>query len=206
MFVYDYRSPILAATTHTSPLTQLLFPFMNFTCDGNITRLMFVANRSRHRLSDSGVGGSQIATSWPVFSLWHQYDSDQYREMRSMVPFCPDERTPASVTDDVLVEAVNVIPHVRFEAGDILGLRQPFQHCQNTGAHGQSSNWQSQLLNCRVKLLRQRGGYGLTQICTPSTDSGCQVWDMGIEELQQTPYIAIETLTSKTCSCAHAMD
>ena len=179
MFIYDHRSPIQGATIQIpSASAQLLFPFMNFTCSGNITRLMFVASG----LSVSSVDDVIIISQRPVFSLWHRTsDGDNFVKRSSMGIFNHDQPSnqPARVTDVGLVE-VNFTPYVSFEAGDILGLRQQFIT---------SSNLQSPV---NIRVLRQRGGYGLTLICTQpgSEHSECRVRE--IEQLQQIPYIAIE--------------
>ena len=153
---------------------------MNFTCSGNITRLMFVASG----LSVSSLDGMIIINQKPVFFLWHRTsDGDNFVKRSSMGIFNPDQslsfNQPARVTDVGLVE-VNFTPYVRFEAGDILGLRQQFIT---------SSNLQSPV---NIRVFRQRGGYGLTLICTQpgSEHSECRVRE--IEHLQQIPYIAIE--------------
>ena len=187
MFVYDHRSPIQGATSQILPTApQLLFPFMNFTCSGSITRLMFVA---------SGLGDSSdgvINWSWrPVFSLWHRMnDGDNFVKRSSMGIFNHDQPSnqPARVTDVGLVE-INFTTSISFEAGDILGLRQQFS------SHLQRS------LPMNIGVLRQRGGYGLTLMCTSSAlepSELCPDWEQIDNELllQQIPYIAIET--SKT--------
>ena len=80
-----HRSPILTAIDQIGPTEQLLFPFMNFTCSGGLTRLMFVANR--HRESNQN-----LVTSWPMFSLW-QTDEYYGNLQRSVGPVHPNQIT-----------------------------------------------------------------------------------------------------------------
>ena len=181
MFVYDHRSPIQAATSQILPTApQLLFPFMNFTCSGSITRLMFVASG----LSDLS---DDVISQTPVFSLWHR-DGDNFWKRRSMGMFHSNQLTfnqAVAVTDVGLVEITFYTPSIRFQAGDILGLKQPQIIHKN--------NFSSNLLSpVNIRLLRQRGGYGLTFMCTPS-GLECLVWGREV----QLPYIAIEIMTSK---------
>ena len=173
MFVYDRRSPIQGATSQIRPASaQLLFPFMNFTCSGNITRLVFVPSELR----DSSDG---VIIQKPVFSLWNRDGNNMYYSKTQSSFNQLISNQPINVLEDGLVE-VNFTPYVRFEVGDILGLRQ-----QNG-----LSNLR-RLLNVRV--LRQRGGYGLILNCT-AIGFRCPV---SVGELQQIPYIAIETMTCK---------
>ena len=110
MLIYDHRSPIQAATSQIHPTSaQLLFSFMNFTCSGSITRLMFVA-------SAFGLGDSSDR-QLPVFSLWHRY-GDKFKQKRTTIRVLTFDQ-PARVQ---LVE-INLTPPVWFTADDILGLR-----------------------------------------------------------------------------------
>ena len=188
MFIYDHRSPIDAAKDQIHPMQQLYFPFMNFTCDGSITRLMFVArNRSR-----------DVVTAWPTFSLWED-DGIIFREViNSMGPLPPSQITSlqppsrSSVGDkQVEVVVINFTVPVSFVAGNLLGLRQTqgydWQHSTNTGT------FMPQISSIRV--LRQNGG-GLVMICDEwNSVVGECVGSM--REVQEMPYIAIET--SKFC-------
>ena len=197
MFIYDYRSPILAATDQIHPMEQLLFPFMHFTCSGSITRLMFVANRSRE-------SSQNVVTSWPVFSLWHHNDatSDNFLEVRSMGPLSPCQITslqPASRSmrgnRQVEVVMINFTSPVSFVAGDILGLRQndtiQYQYQYNNS----NTKTGTFLLSRSIRVLRQSGGgYGLALTCNEWDSSGCTV---DTRVIQEVPYIAIET--SKSC-------
>ena len=193
----DYTSPILSATDRISdPTKQLLFPFMNFTCDGSLTRLMFAASRQREPTQN-------FITSWPVFSLWHT--DEDYRNFRlSINPLNPNKITSlqppsrSSIDDrEVEVAMINFASPIRFVAGDILGLRQ-HDRPQNEHRHNTSSTgtlWPV-VSDYSIKVLRQSGGYGLALTCDEFYTS-CPIDINGAQEM---PYIAIETCKSlKAC-------
>ena len=200
----DYTPPILSATDQIGPMEQLLFPFMNFTCGGGLTRLMFVASRQRE-------SNQNLITSWPVFSLWHTESDDDYRSFRlSFSPLNPIEITSLqppsrSSIDGKEVEVVMVnfayAPPVRFVAGDVLGLRQynvyrpQNEHWHNTSSTG--TFWPV-VSNYSIKVLRQSRGYGLALTCDELYTSCPTESDVNI--VQEMPYIAIETSKPlKTC-------
>ena len=189
MYVYDHRSPIDAATGSTidGSTQQLLFPFMNFTCNGSITRLMFVARKINIIARESSPKNAvRTLTSWPMFSLWHRESDSHFRKTNNI-------RDPLQITtlqppgrvliDDgeVGVVVINFTVPVVFEAGNILGLRQ------DTGI----SLPNDLLVSYSIKVLGQRRGYSLAQICGQwVTFSGeCAVTASD----QAMPYIAIET-------------
>ena len=186
----DYTSPILSATDLIGPTDRLLFPFMNFTCNGSLTRLMFVANRYRE-------SNRNLVTSWPVFSLW-RIDED-YGNFQQSTSIGPDQITlleppSRSLIDDSEVDVVviNFTSPIRFVAGDILGLRQ-HNRPQNISSTG--TFWPVVSDNS-IKVLRQSGGYGLTLTCGDLYTS-CPTDINGVQEM---PYIAIETSKSlKAC-------
>ena len=189
MFIYNYTSPVLAATDEIHQREHLLFPFMNFTCSGNITSLLFVANRSGWSLDQN------IVLSWPVFSLWHQ-DSNgiNFTQARSIGPHMHNSDQMASLQQpitsnciqigdrEVEVVVINFTSSIRFQTGDILGLKQ---HVNTPG------NFEFGFSLPSIKVLRQSGSYGLTQICQYTR--GCAVDERKNQEM---PYIAIETSKS----------
>ena len=125
MYVYDHRSPIAAATDQISQMEQLLFPFMSFTCNASITRLMFVANTGNRSHESSQV------TSWPKFSLWRRGEDDNFIEVvPNLGPVNPDQIVsvqPASrstIDRQVEVVVINFVHSIEFQAGYILGIRQ----------------------------------------------------------------------------------
>ena len=125
----DYRSPILSAIDVIGPTEQLLFPFMNFTCSGSMTRLIFVARRAHQLNPDSHQNN---ATSWPVFSLWH-LTGDDFMERQPLGPMHPNQivsiqpasRSMSGDSQEVFeVFMIDFMPPIQFEPGYILGLRQ----------------------------------------------------------------------------------
>ena len=125
----DYRSPILSAIDVIGPTEQLLFPFMNFTCSGSMTRLIFVARRAHQLNPDSHQNN---ATSWPVFSLWH-HTGDYFMERQPLGPMHPNQivsiqpasRSMSGDSQEVFeVFMIDFMPPIQFEPGYILGLRQ----------------------------------------------------------------------------------
>ena len=179
MFINDYRSPIFSAIDDIGPMQQLLFPFMNFTCSGNITRLIFVARRA-HQLNLAAADDSRQnnVTSWPMFSLWHNTGGN-FMEMQPLGPMHPNQIVsvqPASrsMTGDSQEEVfmINIMPPIQFQPGYVLGLRQNSMKTQQ--------NW-------HIKVLRQRGGYGLK--CDHQFNRPMCL-EIGPQEM---PYIAVKT-------------
>ena len=123
-----------------------------------------------------------------MFSLWHQ-DGINFTKVRSMGPEYPDQITSLQRpirsiwigNREVEVVVINFTLSIRFETGDILGLKQ----------HTNNINDSVSLFTSSIKVLRQSEGYGLTQICQYT--SGCAVDGRKIQEM---PYIAIETSKS----------
>ena len=202
MYIYDHRSPIDAATDQIHPMEQLLFPFMNFTCSGNITRLMFVANRSRESSQSEVI-------SWPKFSLWCRLRSVGNNHFIEVVPNLgpvnPDQIVsvqPASrsaIDKQVEVVVINFVHPIEFQAGYILGIRQysyyDYDDLMPTISTEFNDDYQLPI-NYAINVLRQRGGYGFRLVCAynnyPQNYYRCQQ----DSKLQEMPYIAIET--SKT--------
>ena len=194
MFVYgdyDYRSPIRAATDQIDPMEQLLFPFMNFTCSGRITRLMFVARKS---IEFNNINHQNYSvTSWPMFSLWHRVGNN-FMWMQRLGPTSPSQLQITSQTiqsassgsttgdrqDEVVVINFTMPNSIPFGSGYILGLRQ---NSLNTSSNQPSWN---------IKVLRQSGGYGLKLhvVCDGLQLRRCPV---DVMEYQEVPYIAVET-------------
>ena len=182
---YSYISPLSAATSDIGLMDQLLFPFMNFTCSGMITRLIFVAHRPYELTSENNVA------SWPVFSLWKNR-SGNFMEMQHSFPDQATSIQPAfeSTTSDSQLEEVfmiNIMPPIHFESGYILGLRQ--NSLSATGTHDQTDLYNT------IQVLRQRGGYGLTLICgdqyRPEGSRRCPA--VTVTNHKEMPYIAVET-------------
>ena len=149
-------SLIHAATDQIHSAGQL-FPFMNFTCSGNITSLMFVGSRFRQSTHNNTVSQQlQSVTSWPYFSLWSLWGSTYHKVMHHVIgPTSPDRIVsiqPAIMFDDKQMEVfrINITSPIPVETGNILGLRQQTISAENH--------------YCSIKVLRQIGGYGFTLI------------------------------------------
>ena len=177
---YYSLSPILAATSQISSTDQLLFTFMNFTCSGMITRLIFVARRS-YELNN--------VTSWPVFSLWKNR-SGNFIEMQRFFPDQASSIQPAfeSTTNDSQLEKVfmiNIMPPIQFKSGYVLGLRQNSLSVTGTQPHFYNT----------IKVLRQSGGYGLTLICGDQyrLEGPTRCPAVNVTKRKEMPYIAVET-------------
>jgi hypothetical protein len=174
---YSYMSPIPAVTDKIGPMEQLLFPFMNFTCSGNITKLIFVARRENNQRS---------VISWPVFSLWHNMSGDFMLRRRLGADYIP----PAYSRDLEEVFMVNFRPPIQFEPDYILGLRQYSWSTSSSSFSG--SFTQPNGYNNIMKVLRHTGGYGLTLVCNQTILNGrCPA--MAVTEHREMPYIAVET-------------
>ena len=177
-----YRSPILSAIDEIGPTEQLLFPFMNFTCSGSMTRLIFVARRT-HQLNPDRHQNN--ATSWPVFSLWHHTGGD-FIERQPLGPMHPNQivsvqpasRSMSGDSQEVFeVLMINFVPPIQFQPGYILGLRQYSMSAQPN--------------QYNITALRQIGGYGLTLSC--GDYMRCPTNNIIGSGRQEIPYIAIET-------------
>ena len=89
---------------------QRIFPQINFTCDGNITKWI--------------VGGSRVATQdyYPELQIWRDIGNNTYTKVGNTPPgnttlFLQDVATNLyEYTQD---------PPLEFRAGDILGVFQP---------------------------------------------------------------------------------
>ena len=162
---------------------QLLFPFMNFTCSGTITRLAFLGwlSESSEQFNIASL------TSWPYFSLWHQdrqYTSGYAFEEINPVIDDYDQLNISinrSIFSNQLVEVVLTI-NTTFSQGDILGIRLQ-QHDQSISENG-----------INMAVLKQSEAYDQIhcQVC------GAEYYDTGgctdpAIENQEIPYIAIET-------------
>ena len=100
---------------------QLLFPFMNFTCNsGTITRLMFLWWQNESISVDR-------LTSWPYFSLWHPlHYGGGFREVSGIGPDqlvgSLDVTLNRNNHHDQLV-VVTLKGCIPFNNSDILGVR-----------------------------------------------------------------------------------
>ena len=149
----DNRSPILSAIDEIGPTEQLLFPLMNFTCSGSMTRLILVAHRSRaHQLNPNSRQSN--VTSWPVFSLW-RHTGGNFIKRQALGPMHPDQIVsvqPASrsmsgdsqVVFEVLM--IDFMPPIQFEPDYVLGLRQYYSMSAQPNQYS-------------IRALRQREGY-----------------------------------------------
>ena len=153
-----------------------LFPFMNFTCNGTITRLTFLGWLS----GPSEQFDITSLTLGPYFFLWrwrqHQYDE---------IPIGPDYNN--LLTGSLNISRINVThrvvevtltTNVMFSADDILGVLV----AQRQGGLPAGNDIYS------IDLLKSRG-YGETPVCQ-STHMHAQCDSYS---LQEKPYIAIET-------------
>ena len=193
----DYRSPILSAIDDIGPMEELLFPFLNFTCSGNITRLIFVASmymymvaRRAHQSLSPADSHQNNVTSFPLFSLWHQYRMDDDSTWMQRVGIIPPndaqlvsvQPASTSVTGDSQEEVLMInitVSSIPFQPGYILGLRQ---YSMNTQPN--------QYKNIIIKVLRQTVGYGLT---LSYTDWPRRVPAVNFAQRPEMPYIAIDT-------------
>ena len=174
--------------------SQLIFPFMNFTCRGNIRRLIFLARLERSEYSTLSTR-APIDVIWPRFYLWrhgmlsgnrHRY----HHTVRSIEPISHNHLVCIDVLDTLsrdyqvgLIEMRLTTSGITFEDGDILGLQQ-----QTTSVITPTQS------SVHVSVLRQRRGYGLTFNCSRGTyECNEPVPDQVNREYQQMPYIAVET-------------
>ena len=125
------------------PTEQLLFPFMNFTCRGMITKLSFIARRGSQELNNNIMSQNNI-TSWSMFSLWHCVGhSNNFTLVKHLGPLHPNQIISTqpgsrSITDERQEELfmINFNPPIQFEPNYILGLRQ-----NTTVTVSSQSNW-----------------------------------------------------------------
>ena len=161
-------------TLNLSGGRQLLFPFMNFTCNGRIIRLTFLGWLS----GSSEQFDVTRLMSWPYFSLWRPHQH-QFEEIQ----IGPNDLLTGSLSlsrinvTHQMVE-VTLTTNVMFSADDILGVTL-WQNRLPTGNGIYSS----------IELLKSRG-YGET----PVYDHNCQSThaQCNLYSLQEKPYVAIE--------------
>ena len=151
---------------------QLLLPFMNFTCDGTITRLTFFGWLNSESSESFNV---TRLTSWPYFSLWHQfYEHRGYEKVCEIGPEHSD-LLMGSMRLNHLVE-VTLTTNVMINEGNILGVRLQSGSPISNGID--------------ITVLKDSRGYGKTLVCDAyeqSTRVRCST------EFQEKLYISIET-------------
>ena len=160
---------------------QLLFPFMNFTCNGRITRLTFLGWLNDHESSEPFQFDATRLTSWPYFSLWRPRQHQYFEEIQ-IGPNYHDLQASLRINDldDQLVKVnFSLTTNVMFSANDILGVTQRY--------YNDSTLTQPDSINISMAVL----GYSETPICYTwqSIPTSCNA--TMFQEKQ--PYIAIET-------------
>ena len=103
-------SLLVDTTTHTDESSQLLFPGINFTCNGTLTKLTFVALRGDVRSVDSILN---------LFMKSHTGENE-YTAGRKY-NFNATIATPIPNTTGYELQFENGVP---FKAGHVLGIRQ----------------------------------------------------------------------------------
>ena len=86
------------------------------------------------------------------------------------------------------IATLSLTQEISFRDGDILGVQlyqqghsHPIPHTGSVFKDG------------TIKVLKQMGGYGLTQVCDCQNDGRCCEPNETSEKIQEIPYIAIET-------------
>ena len=96
-------------TSHNERLT--VFPSMNFSCNGNISRWIFVVRRW------------DGANQYPQFQLWRPNGTDRYERVYES---STDSGGFTTANDSRCTIAEDVPPApIPFQAGDVLGVYQP---------------------------------------------------------------------------------
>ena len=178
-----YPIPTAPQQLNLSGSNQLLLTFMNFTCNGTITKLTYIGQLRPSYYYDY-TNDEYYVTTWPYFSLWHRQFHGQRYYFEETHGIGPSNRSQLNITLVNINEVnafVEVTTNVTFKEGDILGVRM-----QQTITSG----------SFPITVLKQVGGYGLTRICDHQ-NAGGQCSEMS-DEIQEMPYISVET--SKT-SC-----
>ena len=146
---------------------QLLFPFINFTCNGRITRLTFLGWLS----GSSEQFNVTRLTSWPYFSLWRP-SQHQFEEIQ----IGPNNKYDLQASprlndqDDHLVEVTfSLTTNVMFSANDILGVIQRsndsiIYNGISMAVLGYSETpvcyaWQSTHARCNATMFREKQPY-----------------------------------------------
>ena len=164
---------------------QLLFPFMNFSCNGTITNLAFVVTSDNDNVLS--------LTSWPYFSLWYYHHEGYFKEWNHNVIGPTD-----SISFMIQPHMIEVnrplifnlrVRNVRFRDGDILGVRM---HQRDNRGQFNPRKRSVQYHNT-VKVLKQTGGYGQTLVCNHQNSGRCREPNEISDKIQEIPYIAIET-------------
>ena len=155
---------------------QLLFPFMNFTCNGTITRLTFLG-----WLGESG--GRQQSdittrlTLWPHFSLWRPRQ-DQYPEETEQIG--PESPRQYRINATYQLAMVEVTINTRFYANDILGVTL-LDRGDSTTESGIS-----------MAILTESRDYGKTLYCYYTDRGQREHISCNEDSSRERPYIAIE--------------
>ena len=152
-----YPIPTAPQQLNLSGSNQLLLTFMNFTCNGTITKLTYIGQLEFRPSHYDYTSGEYYVTTWPYFSLWHRQFHGQRDYFEEIHGIGPSNRNQLSITHFNINEVnafmevtVNLATNVTFKEGDILGVRM-----QQTITSGSP-------ITCTV--LKQVGGYGLLHV------------------------------------------
>ena len=211
MFVPSGQAPTSANETlsttqlYHDDFTQLIFPFTNFTCSSNITKLMFIA-----RLQGRSCSVMETLSgfdTWPQFYLWHHHnygsdDGHYFNRIRSIGPSRPNQlvcsRILNTLNSDYQIGLIEMNLAEPIGPLDILGLQQqrrdsvtPTPAQESTVTFRESTvMFEDMQQSASVSVLIQTRGYGLTFSCVPySTNHECYSYE---QHSQQMPYIALE--------------
>ena len=171
--MYIYGTPIRTDLPNSLlPVDQLvLFPFMNFTCNGTIQKLIFLS-KPRCTMSAGPIETNPVSSL--SFSLWHRHPTvtDQYTVKRStFINF-----TDNSTQDIRHIEVTFNKPDALFEEGDVIGVH-------------------SSDLNDGSLLYQVGGSSGLLQVCSwdQSRQYGVNCLSPDWPDPRVRPYIAVQT-------------
>ena len=188
IFINSPPTPLPEPTQQPGSTTfsrQLLLPFMNFTCNGTLVRLIFVANKHLQYYDHNAGGNVEKLTlaSWPCFSLWRHHRREGYFEkMHDIGPFDPNQLTVFRAETTGVARLVEVNLTATFKEGDVLGVALGGQQ---SSAHGDPVSTITPSND--LKLLKEAEGYGRTLVCNNTRCSEHSVMN------QEMPYIAVET-------------
>ena len=201
--------PTYAGQTHSSivppPATQeeirdlssefLAFPFMKFTCNGTIKKLMFVSDRLVNDSADMTISPS---VNVPDFSLWQQNSTDprNFSMVHRSAPFSYDQYVISHKSDTVGLIEVNFTSSSNFKDGDFLGLKQRKTTAELLCCYNIPALIAQHDVAISLRILRQERGYDTTKVCSCCTGcDGCSQCQSpsSWHNRQITPFVAVET-------------
>ena len=170
-----YGPPVAINTRSHIPLQ--LFPCINFTCQGGIVRLIFVAE------DYSESGNVQL----PLFALWRAVTGEKFNYWEEVQKLSQYQQLPL-IHRNISAAVYEIVfqPRYNFNRGYILGVYHDWHDTDH------NSTYRTTYIQSTVTMLHQNGGGRCDGL---AYYNAYPTWQpaRGISQPGVFPYIAIET-------------